>query len=84
MTDSQKPKYAELPGALPLRPPPRVCPGPPGGITVLCRPPADFFMSSVWEKASGLLQTQFGTQKLCYDKVLGKNPEVTYNGVNTV
>ena len=49
-----------------------LCPGPTGVLTTLYRPPADFFLSLVKEKAFGLLQTQFGTQKRWYDKVLGK------------
>ena len=32
-------------------------------------------MSSVWEKAFGLLQTQSGTQKRWYEEVLGKPPD---------
>ena len=44
-----------------------------GGLTVLCRPSTDFFMSLAWEKAFGHLQTQFETQKWWYDKVFGKN-----------
>ena len=50
-------------------------PGPTGGLTALCRSLADFFMSLAWEKAFSLLQTQFGTQKRWYDKVIGKNPD---------
>ena len=67
-----KVKYAELPRASPLGPPPQLCPGPNGVLTALCRSPANFFMSLVWEKTFGLLQTQFETQKWWYDKVLGK------------
>ena len=70
-----KPKYAELPGASPLGPLPGLCPGPTGGLTVLCRDPTDFFISLVWEKAFGLLQTQFGTQKQWHEKGLGKTPD---------
>ena len=70
-----KPKYTEFPVASPLGPPPGLCPGSTGGITVLCRPPAGFFLSLVQEKAFGLLQTPFGTQKRWYDKVLGKASE---------
>ena len=70
-----KPKYAELPGASPFAPSLGLCPGPTGGLTALCRHAADFFMSSEWEMAFGLLQTQFGTQKRWYDTVFGKTPE---------
>ena len=70
-----KPKYAELPGALPLGPPPGLCPGPTGGLTALCGLPADFFISSAWEKAF-LVQTEFGTQKRWFEEVLGKTPGV--------
>ena len=74
MKDSEL-KYAELPGASPLCPPLGICPGPTGGLKVLCRPPAIFFMSLAWEKAFGLLQTQFGTHKnsgmtMCLEKPL--------------
>ena len=44
--------------------------------TALCRPPANFFMSSAWKKGSDLLQTQSGTQKRWYDKVFGKTPAI--------
>ena len=52
--------------ASPLGLPPGLCPGPSGELIAFCRPPADFFMSSAWEKT--------GTQKWWYDKVLGKTP----------
>ena len=74
-----KTKYTELPGALPLGPPPELCPGLTGGSTALCKPPANFFMSLVLKKGFSLLQTQSGTQKQkwWYDKVLGKTLEAS-------
>ena len=44
-----KPKHTELPNALPLGPPPGLYLEPTGGLTALCRPPADFFLSSAQE-----------------------------------
>ena len=72
--DSQSPNMLSFPVLCLLVPTQGLCPGATGELTMLCRPPADFFISLISEKAFSLLQTQFGSQKRWYVKVLGKTP----------